>query len=58
MRKPFMALLLVSLPKFSLKSTNKKEKNKKLLKEIINFQAHYTNSYFSLLCLNEICEQV
>lgn len=52
-----MALLLVPLPKFSLKSTNKKEK-KNLLKEIINFQAYYTNSYFSLLCLNEICEQV
>lgn len=49
MRKPFRAHLLVPLPKFSLKSTNKKEK--KILKEIINFQAHYTNSYFSLLCL-------
>lgn len=27
---------------------------KSLLKEIINFQAHHTNSYFSLLCLNKI----
>lgn len=31
---------------------------KSLLKEIINFQAHYPNSYFFLLCLNKIHGQV
>lgn len=50
-----MALILAPLPTayiYSLKGINKKES---LLKEIINFQAHYPKRYFSLLCLNEIC---
>lgn len=58
MRKPFLAFILVlhlTAWIYSLKSSNKKES---LLKEIINFQAHYPKSYFSLLCLNEICGQV